>query len=74
MSRKNSTIRITNTALLSFGLLILYLAGAYFGGPLGDRFGRKYIIWISILGALPFTLALPYAGLTASAVLEIREP
>jgi len=32
--------------------------GAFFGGPLGDRFGRKYIIWFSILGALPFTLAL----------------
>jgi FSR family fosmidomycin resistance protein-like MFS transporter len=44
-------------------------AGAFFGGPLGDRFGRKYVIWFSILGALPFTLALPYAGLFASAVL-----
>ncbi len=35
----------------------------FFGGPIGDRFGRKYVIWFSILGALPFTLALPYAGL-----------
>ena len=47
--------------------LFIFLAanavGAFFGGPLGDRFGRKYIIWLSILGALPFTLALPYAGL-----------
>ena len=55
--------------------LFIFLAanavGAYFGGPLGDRFGRKYIIWISILGALPFTLALPYAGLAASAVLTV---
>jgi FSR family fosmidomycin resistance protein-like MFS transporter len=33
------------------------------GGPLGDRFGRKYVIWFSILGALPFTLLLPYASL-----------
>ena len=33
------------------------------GGPLGDRFGRKYVIWLSILGMLPFTLALPYANL-----------
>ena len=41
----------------------------FFGGPLGDRFGRKIVIWFSILGALPFTLALPYAGLYASAVL-----
>ncbi len=46
-------------------------AGAFFGGPLGDRFGRKYVIWFSILGALPFTLALPYVGLFASAVLTV---
>jgi FSR family fosmidomycin resistance protein-like MFS transporter len=46
-------------------------AGAFFGGPLGDRFGRKYVIWFSILGALPFTLALPYAGLFAGAVLTV---
>ncbi len=46
-------------------------AGALFGGPLGDRFGRKYVIWFSILGALPFSLALPYAGLFASAVLTV---
>ncbi|NOJ42281.1 MFS transporter [Bradyrhizobium australiense] len=55
--------------------LFLFLAanavGAFFGGPLGDRFGRKYVIWFSILGALPFTLALPYAGLYASAVLTV---
>ncbi|MEZ5822658.1 MAG: MFS transporter [Bradyrhizobium sp.] len=55
--------------------LFIFLAanavGAFFGGPLGDRFGRKYIIWISILGALPFTLALPYAGLAGSAVLTV---
>jgi FSR family fosmidomycin resistance protein-like MFS transporter len=55
--------------------LFIFLAanavGAFFGGPLGDRFGRKYVIWFSILGALPFTLALPYAGLYASAVLTI---
>ena len=55
--------------------LFIFLAanavGAFFGGPLGDRFGRKYIIWLSILGALPFTLALPHAGLYTSAVLTI---
>jgi FSR family fosmidomycin resistance protein-like MFS transporter len=55
--------------------LFIFLAanavGAFFGGPLGDRFGRKYIIWLSILGALPFTLALPYAGLFGSAVLTV---
>ena len=55
--------------------LFIFLAanavGAFFGGPLGDRYGRKYIIWFSILGALPFTLALPYAGLFGSAVLSV---
>ena len=55
--------------------LFIFLAanalGAFLGGPLGDRFGRKYVIWISVLGALPFTLALPYAGLYASAVLTV---
>ena len=55
--------------------LFIFLAanavGAFFGGPLGDRFGRKYVIWFSILGALPFTLALPHAGLLVSAVLTV---
>jgi FSR family fosmidomycin resistance protein-like MFS transporter len=55
--------------------LFIFLAanavGAFLGGPLGDRFGRRIVIWFSILGALPFTLALPYAGLHASAVLTV---
>jgi MFS transporter, FSR family, fosmidomycin resistance protein len=38
-------------------------AGTIIGGPVGDRVGRKAVIWISILGILPFTLALPYVGL-----------
>ena len=46
-------------------------AGAFFGGPLGDRYGRKYVLWFSVLGALPFTLALPHAGLVGSAVLTV---
>lgn len=54
-----------------FIFLAANAAGAFFGGPLGDRFGRKIVIWFSILGALPFTLALPYAGLYASAVLTV---
>jgi FSR family fosmidomycin resistance protein-like MFS transporter len=57
--------------LYLFIFLAANAAGAFFGGPLGDRFGRKYIIWFSILGALPFTLALPYAGLFGSAVLTV---
>ena len=57
--------------LYLFLFLAANAAGVFFGGPLGDRFGRKYVIWFSILGALPFTLALPYAGLVGSAVLTI---
>ncbi len=57
--------------LYLFVFLAANAAGAFFGGPLGDRFGRKIVIWFSIVGALPFTLALPYAGLTASAVLTV---
>ena len=49
----------TQTAqLYLFIFLAANAVGAFFGGPLGDRFGRKYVIWFSILGALPFTLAL----------------
>jgi FSR family fosmidomycin resistance protein-like MFS transporter len=46
-------------------------AGTILGGPIGDRFGRKYVIWVSILGVLPFTLALPYADLFWTPVLSI---
>jgi FSR family fosmidomycin resistance protein-like MFS transporter len=62
----------TQTAqVFLFIFLAATAAGVFFGGPLGDRFGRRYVIWFSILGALPFTLALPYAGLYASAVLSV---
>lgn len=46
-----------------FVFLAAVAVGTLAGGPLGDRFGRKYVIWFSILGALPFTLMLPYADL-----------
>ena len=55
--------------------LFLFLAsaavGGMLGGPLGDRLGSKYIIWVSILGVLPFTLLLPYANLFWTSVLTI---
>ncbi|MGB5950414.1 MAG: MFS transporter [Parvibaculum sp.] len=46
-------------------------AGTIIGGPLGDRFGRKYVIWASILGVLPFTLILPHVGLFWTSLLSI---
>ena len=55
--------------------LFLFLAaialGTIIGGPLGDRFGRKYIIWVSILGAAPFTLLLPHVNLFWTATLSV---
>lgn len=46
-------------------------AGTVIGGPIGDRIGRRYVIWISILGVLPFTLMLPYANLLWTTVLSV---
>jgi FSR family fosmidomycin resistance protein-like MFS transporter len=46
-------------------------AGTFMGGPLGDKFGRKYVIWFSILGMLPFTLMLPYANLFWTGILSV---
>ncbi|HVV68799.1 MAG TPA: MFS transporter [Gammaproteobacteria bacterium] len=55
--------------------LFLFLAavaiGTLIGGPIGDRIGRKAVIWYSILGVLPFTLALPYASLPVTSILSV---
>ena len=48
-----------------------FAAGTVLGGPIGDRIGRRQIIWVSILGVLPFTLALPYAGLWGTVLLSV---
>jgi MFS transporter, FSR family, fosmidomycin resistance protein len=54
-----------------FVFLAAAATGGLIGGPLGDRIGRKYIIWGSILGVLPFTLVLPYASLFWTGVLSV---
>ena len=54
-----------------FAFLAASAAGTFIGGPVGDRIGRKYVIWGSILGAAPFTLMLPYAGLVWTIVLAV---
>jgi FSR family fosmidomycin resistance protein-like MFS transporter len=51
--------------------LFAVAAGTLLGGPLGDKFGRKYVIWFSILGAAPFTLLLPYVPLFWTSVLTV---
>lgn len=59
--RFHTTVETAQLHLFVF--LTAVAAGTLLGGPLGDRFGRKYVIWFSILGALPFTLLLPFANL-----------
>ena len=54
-----------------FIYLIAYALGTILGGPLGDKFGRKYIIWFSVFGATPFALMLPYANLFYTDILMV---
>src|SRR5260370_6965951 len=49
-------------------------AGTLIGGPGGDRLGRNPVIWVSILGILPFTLRLPYANLFCTSILPLVIP
>lgn len=54
-----------------FIFLLSVAAGTVLGGPLGDKFGRKYVIWFSVLGAAPFTLILPYVDLFWTSMLSV---
>ena len=54
-----------------FYFLLAVACGTLMGGPIGDRIGRRQVIWASILGIAPFTIALPYVGLTTSVVLTV---
>src|SRR5262249_8766157 len=53
-----------------FAFLAAVAVGTFLGGPLGDHFGRKYVIWFSILGCLPFTVMLPFANLFWTGILS----
>ena len=64
-------ISVQGSQYCLFAFLGASAVGTVAGGPLGDRFGRKYVIWGSILGAAPFTLLLPYANLTCTIVLAV---
>ena len=64
-------VSVENAQIHLFIFLAATATGGLVGGPLGDRIGRKYIIWGSILGVLPFTLALPYANLFWTGVLSV---
>ncbi len=64
-------VSVQTAQIYLFIFLGAVAAGTMIGGPIGDRIGRKYVIWWSILGVLPFTLVLPYASLFWTAVLSI---
>lgn len=64
-------LSVQQSQLYLFAFLAAVAVGTILGGPLGDRYGRKLIIWFSILGAAPFTLLLPHVGLTLTVVLAV---
>jgi FSR family fosmidomycin resistance protein-like MFS transporter len=64
-------VTVGTAQLYLFLFLAAVAAGTFAGGPIGDRIGRKRVIWVSILGAAPFTLALPYADLFWTGVLSV---
>jgi len=63
-------LSVRDAQLYLFIFLAAIAAGTFLGGPVGDRIGRKAVIWVSILGVAPFALALPYANLFWCAVLS----
>jgi MFS transporter, FSR family, fosmidomycin resistance protein len=64
-------LSIEEAQIYLFVFLAAVAAGTLIGGPLGDRIGRKAVIWGSILGVMPFTLALPHADLLWTAILSV---
>ena len=64
-------LSIQQSQIYLFVFLGSVAAGTLMGGPIGDKFGRKYVIWISILGVAPFTLMLPYVSLFWIGILSV---
>jgi FSR family fosmidomycin resistance protein-like MFS transporter len=64
-------VSVWNAQVHLFVFLASVAIGTFAGGPIGDRVGRKYVIWFSILGVLPFTLLLPHANLFWTGVLSV---
>jgi FSR family fosmidomycin resistance protein-like MFS transporter len=64
-------VPVKDAQIYLFVYLGAFATGTFAGGPIGDRIGRKAVIWFSILGALPFTLALPFANLFWTVVLTV---
>lgn len=64
-------VTVQQSQLYLFAFLAAVAGGTLIGGPIGDRFGRKYVIWFSILGVAPFTLLLPHVTLFWTIVLAV---
>jgi FSR family fosmidomycin resistance protein-like MFS transporter len=64
-------VSVESAQLHLFAFLVAVAVGTLVGGPVGDRIGRKYVMWGSIVGVLPFTLALPYANLFWTGILTV---
>ena len=64
-------VSVRDSQMLLFVYMAAVAVGVYVGGPIGDWMGRKNVIWFSILGALPFTIALPYVNLAGAATLTV---
>ncbi|MCX5576966.1 MFS transporter [Kaistia terrae] len=64
-------VSVKDSQLYLFVFLAAVAAGTIAGGPIGDRFGRKFVMWFSILGVLPFTLLLPHASLGWTIALSV---
>ena len=64
-------LSVREAQLHLFAFLAAVAVGTFAGGPIGDRIGRKRVIWVSILGVLPFTLALPFVDLFWTGVLSV---
>jgi FSR family fosmidomycin resistance protein-like MFS transporter len=67
----NFGLSVQSAQVHLFFFLGAVAVGTLLGGPLGDKIGRKYVIWFSVLGALPFTLMLPYANLFWTGILSV---
>ena len=68
---KKFDLSVASSQLYLFLFLGAVAAGTFFGGPIGDKIGRKAVIWFSILGAAPFSLALPYVDLFWTGILSM---
>src|SRR5690348_10039717 len=64
-------VSVQTAQIYLFVFLGAVAAGTIIGGPVGDRIGRKYVIWVSILGVLPFSLPLPYVNLFWTGILSV---